>query len=74
MEQQIYTILYYGFNSDGEVGEIDIDEKYFTNKDKAIDKLSEQGYRHICDDEYELAWYANAEIVLLERGDWVWIT
>lgn len=65
MGHQIYTILYYGFNSDGEVGEIDVDQNYFTNKDKAINKLIEQGYRYICDDEYQLAWYAHAEIIQL---------
>lgn len=69
MEHQIYAILYYGFNEGSEVSNIDIDEKYFTNKDKAINHLLELGYKHICDDEYQLAWYLHAEIFLLEMEE-----
>ena len=69
MENQIYIILYTEYNSDSEVEDVFANEKYFTNKDKAIVHLLEQDYRHICDDEYSAAWYLHAEIVLLDKEE-----
>lgn len=69
MEEQIYVILYTEYNSDSEVGDVYTEDVYFTNKDKAIIHLLEQDYKHICDDEYSLAWYLHAEIILLNKED-----
>ncbi len=69
MEEQIYIILYTEYNSDSEVGDVYTEDVYFTNKDKAIIHLLEQDYKHICDDEYSLAWYLHAEIILLNKEE-----
>lgn len=69
MEHQIYIILYTEYNSDSEVEDVFADKVFFTNKDKAIIHLLEQDYRHVCDDEYTLAWYLHAEIVLLNKEE-----
>ena len=69
MENQIYIILYTEYNSDSEVENVFANEEYFTNKDKAINHLLEQDYKHVCDDEYSAAWYLHAEIVLLNKKD-----
>lgn len=69
MEHQIYIILYTEYNSDSEVGDVYTEDVYFTNKDKAIIHLLEQDYKHVCDDEYSLAWYLHAEIILLNKEE-----
>ncbi|AJA42152.1 hypothetical protein [Staphylococcus phage phiIPLA-RODI] len=68
MEHQIYIILYTEYNNEVE-DEASVNEKYFTNKDDAIHQLEKEGFKHVCDDEYSLAWYLQAEIVLLEKEE-----
>lgn len=69
MEHQIYIILYTEYNSNSEAENVYADGIYFTDKDKAITYLLEQDYKHVCDDEYSLAWYLHAEIILLNKRD-----
>ena len=68
MEHQIYIIVYIKYQNEGD-GEASVNEKYFTNKDDAIHQLEKEGFKHVCDDEYSLAWYLHAEIVLLEKEE-----
>ena len=68
MEHQIYIILYTEYNNEVE-DEASVNEKYFTNKDDAIHQLEKEGFKHVCDDEYSLAWYLHAEIILLEKEE-----
>ena len=68
MENQIYIILYTEYNNEVE-DEASVNEKYFTNKDDAIHQLEKEGFKHVCDDEYSLAWYLQAEIVSLEKEE-----
>lgn len=69
MENQIYVIVFTEYGSNGYMENVYVGEKYFANKDKAIIYLLERDYKHICDDEYELAWYLHAEIFLLEMEE-----
>lgn len=61
----IYIILYseheladcYSTYSDG---------VYFTNKEKAINYLETNRYKHICDDKYKVDFNLHAEILKIE--------
>lgn len=45
------------------------DGVYFVDKSKAIKHLEDNGYKYICDDEYNFRNYIYAEILELERQE-----
>lgn len=69
IDSQIYIVLYYAYNSDGEVIDVFADDMYFPSKDNAITFLLERDYSYVSDDEYSLSRYLHAEIKLLTKEE-----
>ena len=72
--EKIYIILY----SEHELADCFVtysDGLYFTNKEKAINYLETNGYKHTCNDKYNFRNYIYAEILEFEsQGDTQWNT